>query len=132
MNIIAIVVAATVAFIAAFLLNGPLFGKLAQQLSGMSDRPKPKISQILLNYIVFLVTAAVMSMIFWIAFNSMIMGEPSWFRGAVLAMWLWLGFSITATSIDVIWRGKPWKLWLFECAASLVVYVIMGAILGSF
>ncbi len=132
MNIIAIVVAATAAFIIAFLWNGPVFGKLAQRLSGVSNPPAPKMSQMVLNYFVFLITASIMSMVFWIAFYSAIMGDRSWFRGAVLAMWLWFGFNVTATAIDVIWHGKSWKLWLYECAASFVVFVVMGAILGSF
>jgi hypothetical protein len=132
MNIVSIVVAATAGFIIAFLWNGPVFGKLALRLSNMQNPPVPKLSQILLNYLVFLVTATIMSLVFWIAFKSPIMGNASWFRGTVLAIWLWLGFNVMATSIDVIWHGKSWKLWLFECAASFVVFSTMGAILGSF
>ncbi len=132
MNPIAIVVTAIVSFIIAFLWNGPLFGKVMQRLSGLTNPPKPKITQILLNFIVFLATATVLSMMFWIAFSSPVMGDRSWFRGLVLALWIWLGFSVTATSIEVIWHGKSWKLWLFECAASFVVFAVMGAILGAF
>jgi len=132
MNLMAILAAATAAFVIAFLWNGPVFGKVALRLSGAQASPKPLLSQIVLNYLVFLVTAAVMSMVFWIAFSPLSMGNGSWFRGVVLALWLWLGFNVTATSIDVIWHGKPWKLWLFECAASCVVFAVMGAVLGSF
>jgi hypothetical protein len=131
MNLISIVAASIAAFVIAFLWNGPIFGSLFQRLSGISNPPAPRARQIVLNFLVFLFTAAVMSMVFWITFNSTIMGERTWFRGIVLALWLWLGFNVTATSIDVIWQGKSWKLWLFECAASFVVFAVMGAILGG-
>ena len=132
MNISAIFAASVIAFVIAFLWNGPVFGKLAMKLSGESAPAKPpKVSQILLNYLVFLVTAFVMAGVLWIAFASPLMGEKIWFRGVIIAIWLWLGFIVTSTSIEVIWKGRSWKLWLFECASSLVVFATMGAILGS-
>ena len=135
MNITTIFAAATVAFISAFLWNGPVFGKLGMKLQNIQpgeNKKSPKVSQIFLNYLVFLVTALVMSGVFWIAFTSSVMGERTWYRGVLLAVWLWLGFIVTATSIEVIWKGRSWKLWLFECAAALVAFSLMGAILGGF
>ncbi|MDB5189075.1 MAG: hypothetical protein JWL82_32 [Parcubacteria group bacterium] len=131
MNIIAIVVAATVAFVSAFLWNGPLFGKVALRLSNQTEQPKPKGSQILLNYVVFLVTATVMAGVFWIAFASPLMGDRTWFRGIIIALWLCLGFIVTSTSIEVIWKGRSWKLWAFECASAFVAFALMGAVLGA-
>lgn len=135
MNILAILGAATAAFISAFLWNGPLFGKLRMRLAnikGGENQKPPKASQIILNYVVFLVTATIMSGVFWIAFASPVMGEPSWYRGVIMAIWLWLGFIMTSTAIEVIWNGRSWKLWLFEGASALVAFSLMGAILGGF
>jgi Protein of unknown function (DUF1761) len=51
--------------------------------------------------------------------------------GMGVAFWAWLGFTITATSMDVIWMGKSAKLWLFEVVASLVTFLAMGAVLAA-
>jgi hypothetical protein len=129
MHILSIFIAATAAFVSAALWNGPLFGKTAMRLSGTKPVP-PKPWQLIGNYLVFLVTAFVMAGIFWAAFPSGLIGERTWFRGVITAVWLWFGFIVTSTSIDVLWKGKSWKSWLFECASSLVVFMLMGGILG--
>ncbi|MDB4940272.1 MAG: hypothetical protein JWO40_697 [Candidatus Doudnabacteria bacterium] len=131
MNLFAILVAATGAFIIAFLWNGPIFGKLAMRLANTPPNANPpKVSQIILNYLVFLVTAFVMSRVFQLAFASSLMGERTWYHGVVIAILLWLGFIVTSTSVEVIWKGRSWKLWLFECAASFVAFAFMGSILA--
>jgi hypothetical protein len=135
MNILAIIAASVAAFISAFLWSGPLFGRVRMRLANENgvgnNPPAPKVSQIFLNYVVFLVTAAVMAGIFALAFSSQIMGERTWYRGVVVAVWLWLGFIVTSSSIEVIWNGRSWKLWLFECASSLLAFALMGAVLGA-
>lgn len=132
MNIVSIFLASVAAFISAFLWNGPLFGKLAMKLANVPADQKPVVkgSQIFLNYLVFLVTATVMAGVFWIAFASPLMGAHTWWRGVIIAGWLWLGFIVTSTSIEVIWKGRSWKLWMFECASALVAFLLMGGILG--
>jgi hypothetical protein len=82
------------------------------------------------NFIVNLVTALVMAMIFVLVFSSPLMGPASWCRGAIMGGWLWLGFLATSSSIEVIWMGKSWRLWLFEAVCSLIVMATMGAILA--
>jgi hypothetical protein len=135
MNILAIFIAATAAFISAFLWNGPVFGRLGMKLANTppnENQKPPKGSQILLNYLVFLVTASGMSEVFHIAFTSSAIGGQTWYRGVALALLLWLGFIVTSTSIEVIWKGRSWKLWLFECAAAFLAFALMGAVLGGF
>ncbi|MFZ2832049.1 MAG: DUF1761 family protein, partial [Minisyncoccia bacterium] len=51
--------------------------------------------------------------------------------GIVTALWVWVGFLVPTTSIEVIWMGRKASLWLFEAGCSLVVMVAMGAIIGS-
>jgi hypothetical protein len=76
-----------------------------------------------------LITAGVMSLLFWIMFNSAVIGEETWYKGAILGAWIWLGFIVTSSSIEVIWMKRSWKLWAFECVASLVSFIAMGIIL---
>lgn len=129
-----VVVAAVVAFILGFLLHGPVSGKLWMKLANIHPTGKEKLSdmygQMFWNLVVNLVTASVMAMIFALVFASPLMGEATWFRGAIMGVWIWLGFLVTSSSIEVIWMGRSWKLWLFEVVCSLVVTATMGAILA--
>lgn len=129
-----ILVAAAVAFVLGFLWHGPLFGKTWMRLAGVRPTGNEKftdmIPQMLLNYLANVVTATVMAGAFWIAFSSPLMGEATWFRGAIVAGWLWLGFNATSSSMDVIWMGRSKKLWLFELSSSLVSLAAMGAVLA--
>jgi hypothetical protein len=72
-----------------------------------------------------------MAMIFSLVFTSSLMGPETWFRGIIMGIWLWLGFLVTSSSIEVIWMGRSWKLWLFEAGCSLIVMATMGAILAG-
>lgn len=134
-NFGAVIVSALVAFILGFLFHGPVSGKLWMRLANIHPTGNEKFSdmipQMLLNFLVNLVTAFVMAMIFSLVFSSSLMGPATWFRGIIMGAWLWLGFLVTSSSIDVIWMGKSWKLWLFEVGCSLVVMATMGAILAS-
>jgi hypothetical protein len=87
--------------------------------------------QMLANFLMNMVTAFVLSGALGIAFSSPLMGEASAWRGVICASWLWLGFLVTSSSMGVIWMKQSYKLWLFECVASLVSFVVMGAIIAS-
>ena len=134
-NLISVFVAAIVAFVIGFLLHGPVSGKLWMKLANIHPTGNEKLSdmipQMLWNLLVNFVTAFVMAGIFWLVFSSPVMGSETWFRGAILAVWLWLGFLVTSSSINVIWMGQSFKLWLFEAVCSLIVTASMGAILAA-
>jgi hypothetical protein len=135
-NIVAVFLAAIVAFVLGFLFHGPFFGKLWMKLADIHPTGKEKMSdmygKMFWNFVVNLVTAFVIAMFFWVIFSSSIMGTATWYRGAILGVWFWLGFLVTSSSIEVIWMGRSVKLWLFEAACSLVVMATMGAIIASF
>lgn len=138
MNFIAIVVAALAAFVIGFLFHGPLFGKVWMRLADVHPTGNEKLSdmwgQMLLNLLANIVTAGVMSLIFWGVFSSPYMNPSAVsnvFRGAIWGVWIWLGFIVTSSSMDVIWMKRSVKLWLFECMASLVSFAAMGAILAG-
>ena len=44
----------------------------------------------------------------------------------IVATLVWGFFTIPATSMEVIWMGKKFPLWLFDLFASLVVMLAMG------
>jgi Protein of unknown function (DUF1761) len=134
-NLFAISVAALTAFVLGFLFHGPLFGKLWMRLADVhptgNERFADMIPQLLWNLLANFVTAFVLAGALWIAFSSSVVGDALWYKGAICGAWLWLGFLVPSSSIEVIWFKRKTSLWLFESACSLVVMVIMGAILAS-
>ena len=132
---LAVICAALASFILGFLFHGPLTGKLWMKLADIHPTGEEKFSdmygKLFWNMVVNLVTASVMAFIFALVFSSPLMGEITWYKGVIMGMWLWLGFLVTSSSIEVIWMGRKASLWIFEAACSLVVMAVMGAILAT-
>ena len=83
------------------------------------------------NLLVNLVTAFVLSGTIAIAFTSPVMGEIAWYKGAIIGAWMWAGFIVPSSAIEVIWMGRKVPLWLFEVISSLVCFLAMGVILAA-
>lgn len=134
-SLLSVFIAAVAAFVLGFLFHGPLCGQLWMKLANIHPTGKEKFSdmipQMAANFLVNFITAFVMAGLFWLVFSSTNMGAATWYRGAIMGVWLWLGFLVTSSSIAVIWMGQSWKLWLFEAVCSCVVMATMGAILAS-
>lgn len=133
-SIPAVLVAALASFIIGFLFHMPPLGNIWMRLANITPTGNEKLSdmwrQMLANYLIDVVVAFVMAGAFWLVFASPLMGPATWYRGAILAAWLWLGFIATTNSVNVIWMGQSKKLWLFEAVASLTAMLAMGAILA--
>jgi hypothetical protein len=134
-NFVAVLVAAVAAFVIGFLVHGPLFGKLWMKLAKVHPTGKEKFSdmygQMFWNLVVNVLTAYVLAVVYLFATTSPFMGGSGAMNGVACAFWLWLGFYIPATSMDVIWMGRSMKYWLFECACALAMYAAMGAIIAA-
>ncbi len=134
-NLLAVIVAAAVAFVLGFLFHGPLTGKLWMKLADIhptgNEKFKDMIPQMAWNMVSNLVTAYVLAVFILLASTSLYLGATGTTGGIIVAVWAWLGFLVTSSSIEVIWLGRKVQLWLFEAACSLVVMVAMGAIIGS-
>lgn len=133
-NIFAVLVAALVAFVLGFLFHGPVSGKLWMKLANIHPTGNEKLGdmvpQMVWNLVSNIVTAAVLAMMYaFVSTSSLSHGVGVW-TGVICAFWLWLGFLVTSSSIEVIWMGRSVKLWLFESACSFVVMLTMGAIIA--
>ncbi len=134
-NLLAVSIAAITAFILGFLFHGPLTGKLWMKLANVhptgNEKFKDMVPQMLWNLLVQFVTAFVLAVVYLFASSSPYIGGKGIFGGIILAFWIWLGFLVTSSSIEVIWMGRNYKLWLFEAVCSLIVMVTMGAIIAA-
>ena len=52
-------------------------------------------------------------------------------EGAVIGLWVWLGFIATVSLGSVLWEGKPLKLYYINVAYYALDLAIIGAILAS-
>jgi small-conductance mechanosensitive channel len=133
-SLVSVLVAAVVAFILGFLFHGPLTGKLWMKLADIHPTGNEKLSemipQMLWNLLANFVSAFVLAGIIWMASTS-VAGPLTSGRGAILGVWVAVGFIATSTSMEVIWMKRSYKLWLFEAACSTVVMAVMGAILAG-
>lgn len=131
---ISILISAIACFILGFLFHGPLFGKTWMRLAKIVPTGQEKLSdmwpQMIWNFVGNIVAAGVLKMIIWISSYSAVMGDMTWYKGAILGFWLWLGFTAVWTSMDVIWMKKSFKLWLFDSVSFMVCIMVMGSILG--
>jgi Protein of unknown function (DUF1761) len=134
-NYVAVLMAALAAFIIGFLMHGPIAGKLWMRLANIHMTGNEKISdmygKMFWNLVVNLVTAYALAVVYLFASTSTYTWGPSVWTGLMCGFLIWLGFLATATSIEVIWMGKSFKLWLFEFASSFIVMLAMGAIIAA-
>ncbi len=134
-NLFAVSIATVAAFVLGFLFHGPVAGKLWMKLANIhptgNEKFKDMIPQMLWNLLVQFITAFVLAVIYLFVSSSPYLGEKGIMGGIILAILLWLGFLVTSSSIEVIWMGRNYKLWLFEVVSSFIVMVTMGAIIAS-
>ncbi len=128
-NFVAILVAALANFVIGFMFHGPLFGKQWMKLANVTPTGNEKFSdmygQMFMNFVANFVFAYVLAQIM---IYSGVMGAT---KGMIFAFWVWLGFVVTSSSMNVIWMKASKKLWMFENVSSLVSILAMGAILAA-
>ena len=130
-NLLAVLVAAVVAFIIGFLWHGPLFGKQwirlmeipqsevdAMQAKGMG----PMIPHMAAAFIQQLVIAGVMAHLA----TALTIVDAA---GAImLAVLLWIGFIVTVQLNGVLWEKRKLNLYFFNITYHLVVLVVVALI----
>ena len=132
-NYLAVLVAAIVNFVIGFLFHGPLFGKTWMRLANIHPTGNEKFSdmvpQMVQNFIANVVFAYVLAVVIFI--TSSYYNNVGNVVGAMgISFWMWLGFIVTSSSMEVIWMGRTIKHWLFEMGTSLICILVMGAIIA--
>jgi hypothetical protein len=127
-NFLAVLVAAFGAFIIGWLWYGPLFGNLWMKLNGFSKEnvqesglPMPVI--LTANYIATALAALAIAMFIGAESNA----GFGVFAGVMIAVF-WIG---TSRLNDVLYEKKPMALYWINFGYNLVIYAVMGGILGT-
>jgi hypothetical protein len=127
-NYLAVIVAALSSFIIGWIWYGPLFGKSWMRLHGFTEKDlkegtlsMPVI--MIVNYIATALAALAIAMFIGPEANA----GFGIFAGLMIAVF-WIG---TSRLNDVLYERKPWGLFFINVGYTLIIYVIMGAILGA-
>ncbi|SHF09862.1 Protein of unknown function [Mariniphaga anaerophila] len=127
-NYWAVVVAAFSSFIIGWIWYGPLFGKTWMKLNGFTEDDLKKESlpvpvTMVVNYVATVLAALAI---------AMFLGPESDAGFGVFAGLMIAGFWIGTSRLnDVLYERKPWKLFFINLGYYVVIYIIMGAILGA-
>lgn len=52
-------------------------------------------------------------------------------KGAEVGFWLWLAFVAIVMATNIVFEGRPWKLWSINSGYFLVALVLNGALLAA-
>lgn len=127
-NWLAVLVAALASFIIGALWYGPLFGKKWMELNGFT---KENIQEGALSMPVIMVVNYVATALAALAIAMFIGAEADAsfgiFAGIMIAIF-WIG---TSRLNDVLYEKKPMGLFWINLGYNLVIYAIMGGVLGA-
>ena len=130
-NILAILVAAVVAWLIGALWYSPLL--FAKQWVAAHEFGPEALAKMKgdapraygISFVAFLVMAAVLS----IVLNHL--DAHDWRSGALWGAHIWLGFALTLGLIANVYSGKKFAVFMIDTGYQLVYLIAMGAILGA-
>jgi Protein of unknown function (DUF1761) len=124
-NWLAVVVAAASSFVVGFLWYGPLFGKPWMQDSGMT-KEKGAQGNMLLTF----GGTAVLNLAIAFALAVLIGPHAGLHSGLHAGVFSSLLFAATALGVIYLFEQRPLRLWLINAGYQVVIFSIMGSIIG--
>ena len=124
-NWLAVVVAAASPFVIGSLWYGPVFGKLWMRLTGISKGTPGQNSMGLTMGL-----TAVLNLIIATSLALFIGGGNAQF-GFFAGLAAGLTFVAMALGVIYLFESRPFKLWLVNAGYQVVVFTLMGTILGA-
>jgi hypothetical protein len=139
-NVVAVLVAALVAFVLGALWYGPLFGKAWMKTLGMNmDEMRAKAkgdpsmkAKMMKGYVITAIGSLLMAFVLAhaLVFAGTYMHLTGVMAGLEAGLWNWLGFVAPVSIAGVLWENRPWKWWFITAGYYLVSLGIMGVILS--
>lgn len=124
-NLIAVVVAAVVAFVSGGIYWGVIANPLTKLLGGVPEQGKMPPAALIASFL----TRAVVAYVLAIFLNYA--NAQSAFAGTALAMLAWIGFVLTISIGQAAFRQISWTQFIVNVGESLLGYALMGAIIGA-
>ncbi|MBA3720866.1 MAG: DUF1761 domain-containing protein [Parachlamydiaceae bacterium] len=126
-NFFAILIAAAVYFILGGLWYSPkVFGHCYCKHEGMDlNKESHGLWTYIGEFIVDLVIAYVLALFIELA------GVENGLGGAIIALWIWIGFVATDQFSALLWSKKSYKSFLVNAGFMLVGLLAMGVVIGT-
>jgi hypothetical protein len=128
-NWIAVLVAALAGFIVGGLWYGPLFGKIWQAETGVTDEKAKSGNLPLVFGSVFLLN---LFAAFILGHTLATYGNPAMGTSMMISGGIGLGFVATAIGVNYLFSQKSLRLFAIDASYWTVIYTVMGAIFGAF
>ena len=126
MNWLAVIVAALANMVIGFLWYGTwAFGRSWMQLSGRGTVEGQQTSGL---YVLTAVAALVEAITMWWFIGQT--GANSGAAGAIIGLYAGLGFVATAMFAEVLFAGRPPRLYAIGAGYQVVAMIVQGAIIG--
>jgi hypothetical protein len=127
-NFLAVALAALSAFFLGYLWYNVLFAKPWQELIGMkSGEGNPQTP----NLGKLLVGSLILEIIMALNLAAFIGKDADWKFGLAAGLAAGLGWVALALGVNYMFEGKPLKLWLINASYNVVVFAVMGLIIGA-
>ena len=124
-NLIAVVVAAVVAFVSAGTYFGVIANPLTKLLGGVPEPGRPPTAGLIAAFLTRVGVAYVLAIFLNYA------GAQNALAGAALALLAWIGFVITISIGQAAFGWMSWTRLVVGAGESLLGYALMGAVIGA-
>ena len=129
-SLLALIVSALVAMALGFAwYSNTLFGKKWRSLSGISDATLKKMNTHMPQRLGVALIATLI-MVYVLALALYALGADTFMLGAIVGFWIWLGFVVPIMLGSVLWEGKHHNFYLINVLHYLVIFILVGGILG--
>ena len=124
-NVIAVVVAAVVAFVSGGIYWGVIANPLTKLIGGVPEQDRPPTGGMIAAFLTRVVVVYVLAIFLKYA------AAQSVLAGAAFAMLAWCGFVITMNIGQAAFGRISWTSLIVGAGESLLGYALMGAIIGA-
>jgi Protein of unknown function (DUF1761) len=124
-NLIAVVVAAVVAFVSGGIYWGVIANPLTKLLGRVPEQGKMPPAALIASFLTRLVVAYVLAIFLNYA------DAQNALAGASIALLAWIGFVLTISIGQAAFGQISWTQFIVNAGESLLGYVLMGAIIGA-
>lgn len=129
-NYLAVLIVAVIHYFIGALWYSPLlFGKMWMQSLNITKDDLAKMKKGLWKlYLMAFIAALLISYV--MALFIVNLQATTFYKGAMIGVWLWLGFILPVAINNVLWAGESIKIYCINVSYKLVTHLLMGGLLA--
>jgi hypothetical protein len=130
-NYLAVIIAGVAGFAIGAVWYSFLFSRVWMDAAGL-DEAEIRERRSPLPFVLAVIADLVMAWVLAVVIGSVWPQSPTLVDGIVAGFLVWLGFTLTTTTVNYAFPGRKPALTVIDAGHWLVVLVVMGAIIGLF